>query len=139
MIQVIALTWPLYFAITMTNTGEGVTTTNTTLDCILHEYRVWSLDCSESMIFRYKWISLVLGLAFTIALSFHFKNLIVRLIQSKFKIEIKEANVRINILSIMASICGMLNMSNYYGYHHSGYCVSAVSNSLCTSFLITIA
>ena len=61
-----------------------------------------------------------------------------RLIQSKFKVNIKDSTVRINLLSIMACICGMLTMSNYRGYHHNDHCVSSVSADLCTSLLITV-
>jgi hypothetical protein len=90
------------------------------------------------MIFHYKWISLVLGLAFTAALAFQFKNMAVRVIESKFKINIRDSNIRINILSIAACMCGTLKMSNYYGYHHDDHCISSVSGSLCTSLLVTI-
>ena len=109
-----------------------------TENCTLHYYRVWPSSCSETMIFHYKWISLVLGLSFTAALSFHFKNMAVRLIQSKFKVNLQDSTVRINLLSIMACICGMMTMSNYYGYHHNDHCVSSVSADLCTSLLITV-
>ncbi len=126
----------------MDTTREGLnndTFANKTENCTLYEYRVWPSSCSETMVFHYKWISLMLGLAFTAALSFHFKNMAVRLIQSKFKVNIKDSTVRINMMSILACICGMLEMSNLYGYHHDGHCVSSVANSLCTSLLITIA
>jgi hypothetical protein len=112
---------------------------NKTEDCLLRDFRVWPSSCSETMIFHYKWISFVLGLAFTAALSFHFKNMAVRLIQSKFKINLKDSTVRINILGIMACIGGILRMSNQYGYHHSGFCISSVSSSLTTTFIIIIA
>ena len=82
---------------------------------------------------------MVLGLAFTAALALHFKNLVCRLIQSKFIVNTKDTNLRINILSIMACMCGILQMSNYYGYHHNGYCISSVSDTLCTSLITIIA
>ena len=129
-------------AIAMDDTLEGPNNDslqNKTEDCTLYEYRVWPSSCNETMIFHYKWISLVLGLAFTAALSVHFKNMALRLIQSKFKVNIRDSNMRTNLLSIMACICGMLQMSNYYGYHHNDYCVSSVSSSLCTSLLMTTA
>jgi hypothetical protein len=109
-----------------------------TEECTLRQYRVWPSSCSETMIFHYKWISLVLGLAFTASLSFHFKTMAVRLIQSKFKVNLQDSTVRINLLSIMACICGMLTMSNYRGYHHNDHCVSSVSAHLCTSLLIIV-
>ena len=129
-------------SITMVNTTEGLkndTATNKTEDCTLHKYRMWPSSCSETMIFHYKWISLVLGLAFTAALSFHFRNIAVRVIQSKFKINLRDSKIRINILSIAACMCGMLKMSNFFGYHHDDYCISSVSGSLCTSLLVVIA
>ena len=125
----------------MDHPTEGLnndTFANKTENCTLHRYRVWPSSCSETMIFHYKWISLVLGLAFTASLSFHFKNMAVRLIQSKFKVNLQDSTVRINLLSIMACICGMLTMSNYHGYHQNDHCISAVSADLCTSLLITV-
>jgi hypothetical protein len=125
----------------MINGTEGVdndTLSNNRIGgCTLQKYHVWPSSCSETMIFHYKWISLVLGLAFTVALSFLFKYMALRLIQSKFKVNLKDSTVRLNILSIMACICGMLEMSNYKGYHHNDSCVSTVSMEGCTSILIT--
>ena len=125
----------------MVNTTEGLnnaTITQETDNCTLHYFHVWPSTCSESMISHYKWISLVLGLAFFTALALHFNNMAVRLVQSKFKINIKDSTVRVNILCIMASICGVLEMSNYYGYHHNDYCISSVAGTLCTSLLVSI-
>ncbi len=118
--------------------GLNNTFANKTENCTLHDYRVWPSSCSDTMILYYKWISLVLGLAFTASLSFHFKNFGVRLIQSKFKVNIKDSTVRINIMSIMTCVCGMVTMSNYHGYHHNDYCLSTVAASLCTSLIVTI-
>ena len=121
---------------------EGLNTTghaNKTQDCILHQYRVWPSSCSETMIFHFRWISLVLGLAFTAALALHFKNLVCRLIQSKFIVNSKDTNLGINILCAIACMCGMMRMSNYYGYHHNDYCINSVSDTLCTSLITSIA
>ena len=114
-------------------------TSNTTEDCTLHYFRIWPSSCSESWILHYKWITFSLGLAFTILLSAHFKNLMLRIIRSKFIFNRSDTNLYINLLGTAAAMCGVLNTSNYLGSHHNGLCVSSVAYDLTTALLIVIS
>jgi hypothetical protein len=110
-----------------------------TKDCVLHYFHIWPSSCSKSWILHYKWITFSLGLAFVILLSLHFKNLLLRIIRSKFVFQSSDTNLRINLLSIAAAICGVLNTSNFLGIHHNGLCVSSVAYDITTALLVLIS